>query len=277
MLLKRKSAGFTLLEITVVLVIVGLLLGGGMQMMSATQDVARYKESDANLAEVKQALIAYYSQFQRLPCPDAVAPFDGNSDATTCTTDASLRGFVPYVTLGIGGAKDAWGESFKYVVNKAFTDTNNNVSLCTPTNGTPFSRDITKSNRIQIFDTSTTATKIGDWAAFGLVSTGKDGRQTNVGMSGAFSGDGGCPASDTTVPNGLERENCDADFDLRYGTQLSDSRQITFDDSVAWVGDLQLISDLREAGGCTNTSSSGGGGGGSTVKVCCFFIFCWPC
>ncbi|OYX03887.1 MAG: hypothetical protein B7Z05_09045, partial [Thiotrichales bacterium 32-46-8] len=112
------SKGFTLVEMAIVLVIIGLLLSGGMSLLSSSSDTARYKESQNQLNEVKEALTNYYIQFGRLPCPDT-----GNDglEETSCATGNALRGFLPHVTLGLGGSGDAWGERIKYVVSPKFT------------------------------------------------------------------------------------------------------------------------------------------------------------
>ena len=234
----KYSKGFTLVEVAIVLVIVGLLLAGGMNLMSASADTARYKESQNNMSEIKEALIAYYTQFKRLPCPDTVEPFDGVEDSSTCTTADTTRGWLPHATLGIGGNGDAWGERIKYVVSPAFT-TSAALTFCS-TYGRVSANQIT----IQDLQTPTAAT-LGDWAAFALVSTAKNGRQTNAGMTGAFTNNGGCDGL-----NVREQENCDTDSVLRFGNQMTDGTTVTFDDMVVWVGDMQLISELRKSGRC---------------------------
>jgi hypothetical protein len=73
-------------------------------------------------------------------------------------------------------------------------------------------------------------------------------------MTGAFTGDGGCASLDAR-----EKANCSVSNSptiLRYGTQLTDGSTVTFDDMVLWVGDMQLISVLRQSGGCSSASSS---------------------
>ncbi len=235
--IKHKQKGFTLVEVAIVLVIVGLLLAGGMNLMSASADTARYKESQNNLNEVKETMISYYSVNHFLPCPDTDG--DGIENPPTHTgTCTDVRGFLPHVTLGIGGNGDAWGEKIKYVVSPAFTVTAADNFCSTYTR--------TTANQITIQDLQTpTAKTLGDWAAFALVATGKNGRQTNAGMTGAFTNNGGCDGL-----NVREQENCDTDSVLRFGNQMTDGTTVTFDDMVVWVGDYQVISELRKSGRC---------------------------
>ena len=252
MIKQYKKNGFTILEMSIVLVIVGLLLAGGMNLMSASSDTARYKQTQNELQEVKETLLGQYVSKKFLPCPDTNNPpdgygnYQGGTGGTTASDPnfsstggqcASSTGWLPYNDLGIGGNGDAWGERYKYVVSPEFT------TLASSTFCSTYSR--VGANQVTIQDLQATPATLGDWAAFALVSTGKNGRQTNAGMTGAFTNDGGC-----TGLNVREQENCDADSTLRFGNPMTDGSSITFDDMVVWVGDYQLISQLRKAGGC---------------------------
>lgn len=250
--------GFTLVEMAVVLTIVGLLLSGGMSLLSGSTDTAKYKETQNQMAEVKEGLINYYIQFGRLPCTDTDG--DGIENPSTPTgTCTNLRGFLPHVTLGLGGNGDPWGERLKYVVSPKFsvvTTPPARPAICTDT--TP--RTISPSaDAIVINDLQATPQKVAEFSAFALLSTGKNGRQTNSGMTGAFSNNGGCSSLST-----LEQENCNADSVLRYGIQRVDSNSVTFDDEVVWVSDVQLIGLLKKSGVCSGATSGSTGSGSSS-------------
>lgn len=259
--------GFTLVEMAIVLTIVGLLLAGGMNLLSGSTDTAKYKETQNEMAEVKEALINYYIQFGRLPCPDtdmSGSEFGIENPETPTGTCTSQRGYLPHVTLGFGASGDAWGERFKYVVSPKFTALTTPPaapSICTDT--TP--RTISPAtDAIVINDLQTTPQKLAEFSAFALLSTGKNGRQTNSGMTGAFTNNGGCSGLNT-----LEQENCDDDSVLRYGTQRVDGNSVTFDDTVVWVSDIQLIGLLKKSGACSgatsgSTGSTGSGGSSSS-------------
>jgi prepilin-type N-terminal cleavage/methylation domain-containing protein len=275
--------GFTLVEVAIVLVIVGLLLAGGINLMSVSSDTARYKETQNTLQEIKNALVTYYVINRRLPCPDSIAPFDGKEDVDgngnpSCTNKnpASLRGYLPYATLGIGGSGDAWGEPIKYVINQSFSaavgdtfcsdygssqNTNTTYKATTPPISIiPGRGTVTApltANRVTIRNLPIPQATppvpdliIGDWAAFALVSTARNGKQTNSGMTGAFTDDGGCTTVATVNGVQLERENCNADSILRFGNNMSDANSVAFDDLLVWEGDYQLISELRKVGVC---------------------------
>jgi prepilin-type N-terminal cleavage/methylation domain-containing protein len=263
-----RQKAFTLVEVAIVLVIVGLLLAGGINLMSASSDTARYKESQNNMSDIKDTILGLYVNKKFLPCPDTNTPPDGfgnykdgtgagtqstNFSGAAGGTCSSLEGWLPYNDIGVGGNGDAWGERIKYIMSNSFS-TMAATSFCSG-----YSR--TNPNQITIQDLQTPPVTVGDWAGFVLISTGKNGRITNSGMTGAFTGDGGCASLDAR-----EKANCSVSNSptiLRYGTQLTDGTTVTFDDMVVWVGDMQLISELRKSGWCTSSGSSSSGGSSS--------------
>lgn len=240
--------GFTLIEASIALVVVGLLIMGGVKLMTSSSDVARYKSTEQQLLEIQQGLTSYYTQFRRLPCPDVGV--DGIED-TVSGGCSSNRGFLPHVTLGMGGNGDAWGERFKYVISPKFVLPDATPpTICYSTT----MREAT--GKVSIYDLTVplpTDPNIADFAAFTVLSTGKNGPQTNAGMTGAFKNNGGC-----TSVNERERENCNDDSALRSGTAMTDGNSVIFDDMLVWMGDMQLVSLLRQSGACdlNNTEST---------------------
>ncbi len=57
--MKAKRAGFTLVEMAIVLVIVGLLLGGLLMPLSAQVEQRRIGETQKALDEIKEALVGF--------------------------------------------------------------------------------------------------------------------------------------------------------------------------------------------------------------------------
>lgn len=245
--IKNQSA-FTLLEVSIALVVVGLLIGGGMSLMTTSSEISKYKSTQEQLDELKEGLASYYTQFLRLPCPDTDGDGVENFVSGSCT---SARGFLPHVTLGIGGNRDAWGERFKYVISPKFV-----LPVATPPTACYSSTMREPTGKVTINDLVvplSSANGVMDFAAFAVLSTGKNGRQTNTAMTAAFSDDGGC-----TALNERERENCNNDSVLRAGTAMSDGSTVVFDDMLTWMGDMQLMSLLRQTGACDVATESTG-------------------
>jgi prepilin-type N-terminal cleavage/methylation domain-containing protein len=116
----QQSDGFTLVEIAIVLVIIGLLLAAFLTPLTAQFEQKRVNEAREDLAEIKQSLLGFASVNLSLPCPDTTG--DGIADPCTgaLNNTVSSGGNVPWVTLGIKPT-DPWDRRYQYRVNNAFT------------------------------------------------------------------------------------------------------------------------------------------------------------
>lgn len=130
---RRASTGFSLMEMAVVLMIMGVLMSGVLVSVSQTTLNARRATALAQLRQIEDALYGYAQSNGRLPCP---ATADGTGTATpaaggTCT---QRHGFVPAATLGFAGAinqdgllLDPWQNPYRYSVadgsNPVYTTT----------------------------------------------------------------------------------------------------------------------------------------------------------
>ncbi|MEA1988598.1 MAG: prepilin-type N-terminal cleavage/methylation domain-containing protein [Pseudomonadota bacterium] len=119
-LLNRKNRGFTLVEMAVVLVIIGLLVGTGFTTLGAYLDNAKQSHTMGSLKVTKQALLNYVKVNKHMPCPDTSG--DGREDrvgtlGTECSSDV---GTIPYDDIGIGRAvaSDDYSNLFGYGIHK---------------------------------------------------------------------------------------------------------------------------------------------------------------
>lgn len=132
---RNRNLGFTLVEMAIVLVIVGLLLGGLLMPLSAQMDQRKNSETQKALDEINQALIGFAVANGRLPCPTAgtiatgqlnagieatqtvtTSPWDSTNPLITCS---SFSGVIPWNTLGISEL-DAWGNRISYSVRSIY-------------------------------------------------------------------------------------------------------------------------------------------------------------
>lgn len=127
----RQHAGFTLVEIAIVLVIFGLVLSALLLPLQAQRDQAFLVQTNATLDNARQALLGFAQRNGRLPCPatnlgTATFPDDtGTANPNASGACTRLVGFLPAATLGIqpadaqGFALDGWDNRIWYAVTSA--------------------------------------------------------------------------------------------------------------------------------------------------------------
>ncbi|MBE9607749.1 type II secretion system protein [Chitinilyticum piscinae] len=125
--MKEVQRGFSLVELSVVLLIIGLLLGAMLAPLSAQLDSRRLAETRSGLAQAQEALLGYLLINNRLPCPSVatLAETAAGAGVEDSSRDASgqcalKEGGLPWVTLGVPQL-DAWGRRLNYRVTAAFT------------------------------------------------------------------------------------------------------------------------------------------------------------
>jgi type II secretory pathway pseudopilin PulG len=125
-----QNTGFTLAEMAIVTLLIGILLTLGLGVLKAQMDSAASSATNKKEAAIKDALVAYLRTNWRLPCPDTnfvggTAPTvpDGLENRVGDVTTACISNFgiVPYVTLGLPRemAMDGWGNYMSYHVSNA--------------------------------------------------------------------------------------------------------------------------------------------------------------
>jgi len=127
--MRRTLRGFSLVELAMVLLIVGLLLISLMYTLSAASEQRAREETNRRLEQARELLLAFAQARGRLPCPATLASagdesFTGGGTAALggpCT--ANYAGYLPGKALGMQGldesgyALDAWNGRIRYAVS----------------------------------------------------------------------------------------------------------------------------------------------------------------
>ena len=201
--------GFTLIEIAIVMVIIGLLAGGGVSIMGMlTQRKARNETIDY-LKETKEALITYVTINGKLPWADTDGDGNQNNNATS--------GTLPYLDLMVRPS-DPYKRVLRYGINS-------NLGTDKPTTCSALKTGLSSGPRVVDGDGAATSFYI---AAI-LISSGpmdldSDGDVFDAITSGSYQGDN----TDGT-PNYIRHTPID-----------------TFDDLVVYIGGNELYGNLCE-------------------------------
>ena len=119
---KPTQTGFTLVEIAIVLLIVGILLGYTVALFPRQQELKQYRAVERQMNEVIEAVIGFAQVNGRLPCP--AVPNSAGAEAINAGVGCTqYGGFVPVNTLGLSGRlnadsllQDPWGNPYRYYV-----------------------------------------------------------------------------------------------------------------------------------------------------------------
>jgi prepilin-type N-terminal cleavage/methylation domain-containing protein len=132
-----RARGFSLVELTVVLVILALIGGVFTSMFMGLYDGQRATTTRNKLAAIDAALVSFAAVNKRLPCPADGAGVAGTevivSPDQPCVNQS--RGVVPWVTLGLTATdiEDAWGTRITYRVDPYLARNNAmDMSNCDP-------------------------------------------------------------------------------------------------------------------------------------------------
>ena len=259
-----RTAGFTLIELAMVLFIVSLLIGGLMLPLSAQHEIRGRQETERALANIREALIGFAVVNGRLPCPaqasiatetanagvEAVTAAGGpcacadttngvaTIGATVCDHDdngspSGVTGVLPWATLGLPET-DAWGSRYTYRVSTRFGRLASGQTVfgaCTPaTNPTTAAFALCSAGDMTVM-TASGGTTIASSVPAIVVSHGKN-------MLGAYSQTG----TQIAGAAGDELENADGNANATFVSSTS------IDDLVIWIPGSVLMSKMLAAG-----------------------------
>lgn len=270
--MQKIQHGFTLIEIAIVLVIVGMLVGSFIGSLTQRIETTKRDNTKKQLEDIKMAILGFASAEGRLPCPalaSVAAGEEGEEQPVGGGVCNSQHGFVPGKTLGISGSYnqdnlliDSWHNPVRYSVtganSNAFTKDpepdgvkgiwNNMLHAEYPLNPDLI---ICDGDSTSGADCLGGPDKLIDTAPFILLSLGKDGGDfvTNT----APNSDQGENAGEATVAANAAGENlaytvgANQVFVSKSYSSI-DSDAGLFDDLIVWESPYVFYSRMIEAG-----------------------------
>lgn len=214
------NRGFTLIELSICLLVIGLLSSGLLQGLSARQEIAEVQATQKQLDEIREVLIGFAIANGRLPCP--AKPQLASTEALAGIEDCTLQhGVIPWASLAIQES-DSWASRFTYYASNRFTGPipeGGNASFTLDTTGNANIYD--SSGKVLASDLPAVIISHGRHAAGAFNSQG-------IRISGA---------------NGEENENADGDL-----TFVAHTTTPAFDDLSNWINPSLLKARMVSAG-----------------------------
>lgn len=268
--------GFSLLELSVVIVVVALIVSFGLSLGGNAIKAAERVTTQERMAAIKDALEAHFKYYGYLPCPydRRLTPKDTGfgvesrpAQGDPCDTSPGLVlaapatgnvliGGLPVRALGLPDsyAADAWGNKFTYGVSEGLTLSAVNYTTTKPAlqinSGDRTGTNYMVTTALPIPDpTVTHPATPGGGAAYIVISHGPDGR-------GAY------PLTLDSIPvacgAGAQNDvgNCNDSgefYDTAYNDGTNDS--LFFDDYVVWGSNASQINSASPSAGCGGTVS----------------------
>jgi len=241
------AAGFTLVEMAIVLLIVAILLGGLLPTLSSRVEQQRLGEVRKQLDEIEQAVIGYALINGRLPCPASSSSNGAESFASGGSTingncSNFYNGFAPAATLGLvttdGYAVDPWGNRIRYALTKSNGNAYTSLNGMSTTGMSGLTPDLL---------VCTTATGISATScASGAALTASPGVPLVIYSTGKNGSYGGTGADEAANPNPNSSNN-DRVF-VSHGPTASSAANGEFDDIIIWLSPSILLGKMVAAG-----------------------------
>ena len=258
------QAGFTLVELTIVLLIVSILIGGMMTMLSTQVDQRNWNDTQSRLDAARDAILGYAIANGRLPCPansnsagaevqtSGICGASGNAyDYYGGVVGSVTYGLMPAVTVGYqpvdaqGFAVDGWSNRIRYAVSRVTTPVTTSANFTNAANLKGSGVSVLPNDLVVC--ASGTGTSAGPPGSCGAVATNSvTNQKTVVAILYAPGKNGRSSGADETANENQTGAN-DAVF-VSHSPTPAGATSGEFDDQMVWISVGTLYSKLIAAG-----------------------------
>lgn len=264
------TRGFTLLEVTMVLLIVGLVIGAIAVPLAAKLESRRIEDTGRMLDLAQEKLLSYASKYGYFPCPASETSNGQEPPLTDHTTGAceTYIGYLPAAALGWspvdaqGYAVDAWntgGSRIRYAVSN---DTIDGITNPFTRVGGLANAGVAAVGAASLFRICGSGVGVNPGVDCGTAPTLAANASVVVWSVGPNATSGGVNVHEAENPN-PQGGSADRVFVSRSRAGGTDP---DYDDIVRWIPGPIVSTRLQVAGMMTPTGSGkgakGGGGGG---------------
>lgn len=259
-LIPSRNGGFSLAEMAVVLVIVGLLIGGMLAPLATQMEQRNFADTQKRLEDAREELLGFAIANGRLPCPASSASL-GDEAISGGDCANYYDGFLPAKALGVlqvdssGYAVDAYNNRIRYVLAKTAVIPPSTIPNCTITVAPFFSSStILKDNTLQCAPGDLLICKSSQFSGYSGTScgTGTTNKlvEDNKVVAIIFSTGKNSATSDASRTD--EQANTDGNATFVYhtptpiGTTAANGGE--FDDQMVWISIGLLYGRMVSAG-----------------------------
>lgn len=251
---RLRQSGFTLIELAIVILIMGLILGGLAMPLATQRENARLQEAVDQLDGVAKAIEGFSLVNGFLPCP--ATPSSSGTAAVSAGSCAAQHGFVPATTLDLPGSRnddnlllDPWGSPLRYSVSASDSDGDGQWDFVTPGE----MRDVSMPNLnpdLTVCSTSAGASATGCGSANATLSDQSPAIVLSLGKDwNSFSSADQLANVGATLSGGPSGRSYRVASDIVFVSRgRSNQPGAEFDDSLRWISSNGLFRGMVEAG-----------------------------
>lgn len=249
--MKNKQSGFSLVELSVVLAVISITLGGALDIATRKTESDKIAETNYKMDVIEEAINTQLINRRLIPCPangglaSSSTSFGNAGTATTagCSANSNFNnsgnvyaGTVPTVELEISPdfMFDAWGRRFTYIVDYRFSNNEVTNPACDG-DVTDICFKYVSAGSIRVNDSTGQPRTLE--AVYVLISHGKNGKG-----AWPYIGTGARVAASSDASEQSNAGNDAGSFDNIF---VQKNTTTTFDDIVRYRTKWQMIDDVR--------------------------------